>query len=121
MPAQPQNLDRDLLNGSINVLVLAVLADGRQYGYGIRKQLTQFTGQAVAYARLYPLLHTLESQGLVTAEPDPASARKRKWYTLTEAGQRVLIKSATQWQAAIARQQSIVLPAVRRLATKTET
>ncbi|MFN3166584.1 MAG: PadR family transcriptional regulator [Phycisphaeraceae bacterium] len=111
---------RDLFRGSLELLVLAVLADGRRYGYAIQKQLKHDCGQSVQAGSLYPLLHRLESAGLVAATWDKSSARERKWYELTPAGQKQLRKSAADWQAYIARLQGLVLPAVRRVATQTK-
>lgn len=107
---------RDLFRGSLDVMVLSVLADGRQYGYSIQKQLKLHSGQIIQAGSLYPLLHRLEADGLIIATWDKTSARERKWYELTSAGEKRLRKSATDWQAYIARLQALVLPAVRRIA-----
>ena len=109
---------RDLLRGSLDVMVLAVLADGQQYGYSIQKQIKLHSGQTIQAGSLYPLLHRLESEGLIAATWDKSSARERKWYELTPAGEKKLRKSAADWQAYIARLQGLVLPAVRRVAAQ---
>ena len=108
---------RDLFRGSQEVLVLAVLAEGRQYGYAIQKQVREALGQAINAGTLYPLLHRLEAAGWVRAHWDDTTGRNRKGYTLTAAGQRQLRSAAADWQAAIAQMQALVLPALRRLAT----
>jgi DNA-binding PadR family transcriptional regulator len=109
------NSPRDLARGSREVLVLAILADGRQYGYAIQKRFRQATGEPLQPGSLYPLLHRLEEEGWVRAERETSTGRPRRWYTLTEAGQRRLRAAAAAWQASIARMQSLVLPALRRL------
>lgn len=109
---------RDLFRGSLDVMVLAVLADGKQYGYSLQKELKLSSGQSIQAGSLYPLLHRLEAQGLITATWDTTTARERKWYELTAAGQKKLRKSAADWQAYIARLQGLVLPAVRRVAAQ---
>ena len=116
--ADNDKFKRDLFRGSLGVMVLSVLADGRQYGYAIQKQLKQSSGQTIQAGTLYPLLHQLESEGLIKATWDTTTARERKWYELTSAGQKKLRKSAADWQAYIARLQSLVLPAVRRIAAQ---
>ena len=118
MPSEPKIAYRDLFRGSLDVLVLSVLADGRQYGYAIQKQIRLLTGQPLQPGTLYPLLHRLESDGLVESTVDHSSARQRKWYALTDRGRATLRRSAAEWQAAIARMQALVLPAVRRVAAK---
>ncbi|MBX2850808.1 MAG: helix-turn-helix transcriptional regulator [Phycisphaeraceae bacterium] len=116
--ATPANKShRDLFRGSLDVMVLSVLADGSQYGYAIQKQLHLHSGQKIQAGSLYPLLHRLESEGLILATWDKSSARERKWYELTPAGEKKLCKSAADWQAYIARLQGLVLPAIRRIAT----
>lgn len=114
----PEKYKRDLFRGSLDVMVLAVLCDGRQYGYSIQKQIKLSSGQSIQAGSLYPLLHRLESDGLIKATWDKSSARERKWYELTAAGEKKLRKSATDWQAYIARLQGLVLPAVRRIAAQ---
>ena len=98
-------------------MVLAVLAEGRQYGYSIQKRVREVSGQTVKAGTLYPLLHRLEAEGWVRAAWDSSTGRDRKWYTLTAAGQRRLRSAAADWQAAIARMQALVLPALRHLTT----
>ncbi|MFI4860058.1 MAG: PadR family transcriptional regulator [Phycisphaerales bacterium JB063] len=117
MPMQDK-ARRDLFRGSLEVLVLSLLADGRAYGYAIQKRLKQAGGQTVQYGSLYPLLHRLEADGLIQATWDRSSARERKWYELTAAGKRELRRSAADWQAYLARLQAQVLPAVRNIASQ---
>lgn len=117
MPNTPADPHRDLFRGSLDVLTLAVLADSPRYGYAIQKQLDQYLGQRPTPGTLYPLLHRMESQGLIQSTTETTSARPRKWYTLTPEGRTALRKQAADWQATIARLQSVVLPAVRRIAT----
>ena len=109
---------RALFRGSLEVLVLAVLADGDRYGYVIQRRVREASGQSVTPGSLYPLLHRLEEDGLVEARWEADTGRSRKWYTLTDAGRRRLRESAADWQAMIARMQGLVLPALRRVASR---
>ncbi len=115
----PTSLDdkarRDLLHGSLDVLVLSVLADGPQYGYAIQRELKLASGQSIKAGSLYPLLHRLESEGLVKPTWEKTTGRERKWYALTPAGQKRLQTQAAAWQAYLARLQSLVLPALRQV------
>lgn len=106
---------RDLFRGSLDVMVLAVLADGKQYGYSIQKRVKEASGQMIKAGSLYPLLHRLEADGLVKATWESDTGRDRKWYTLTAAGQRQLKATAADWQAAFARMSALVLPALRQV------
>lgn len=107
---------RELFRGSLEVLVLAVLADGRQYGYALQKRVHAASGQTLKAGSLYPLLHRLEADGLLTSTRDTDTGRERNWYALTPAGRGRLKTAAADWQAAFARMSGLVLPAVRRVA-----
>ncbi|MEM6394062.1 MAG: PadR family transcriptional regulator [Planctomycetota bacterium] len=109
---------RDLFRGSLDTMVLAVLVDGPQYGYAIQKKVREASGQSVAAGSLYPLLHRLEVEGLVTPQWEEGKGRPRKWYALTPAGQARLKSQAADWQAYLARLQGLILPALRRVATQ---
>ena len=117
MPATAPNTRRDLFRGSIEVLVLSVLTDGPAHGYAIQQQLQHALGQSLPAGSLYPLLHRLEIETWITSIQITYRGRPRKVYQLTQNGQRHLRRSATDWQATIAQLQSLVLPAVRRVAT----
>ena len=107
---------RELFRGSLDVLVLSVLADGRQYGYGIERRIGEASGQSVKAGTLYPLLQRFEGAGWVESEQESDTGRPRKWYRLTPAGRAHFRAAAAEWQAGIARLQGQVLPAVRRSA-----
>jgi PadR family transcriptional regulator, regulatory protein PadR len=90
---------RDLLRGSLDLMVLSVLAGGRQYGYLIQKHVREASGGRVdlAAGTLYPLLHRLEDDGLVRASWDSSTGRQRKWYELTATGRKRLNAQAQEW------------------------
>jgi len=92
--------DRDLLRGSLDLMVLSVLADESQYGYSIQKRLnTVSLGKVKLPAgTLYPLLHRLEADKLIKSKWDDSTGRKRKWYELTVKGKKRLSAQANQWQ-----------------------
>lgn len=92
---------RDLLRGSHDLFVLSVLADGPQYGYAIARTVNARTEGEVTLspAVLYPLLHRLEADGLVSANWEEVvgerndgkrPGRRRKWYRLSAKGRRRL-------------------------------
>ncbi len=95
-----EKFQRDLLRGSLDLMVLSVLAEESQYGYSIQKQLnTVSLGKVKLPAgTLYPLLHRLESDKLIKSRWDESTGRKRKWYDLTAKGMKRLTAQANQWQ-----------------------
>jgi PadR family transcriptional regulator PadR len=90
---------RDLMRGSLDLMVLSVLAEGPQYGYLIQKRLGTVSDDLVQLkaGTLYPLLHRLEQAGAITARWDNTTGRDRKWYALTDKGRRRLQTQAHEW------------------------
>jgi DNA-binding PadR family transcriptional regulator len=91
--------ERDLLRGSLDLMILSVLAGGKKYGYLLQKQVRDASGGRVDLpaGTLYPLLHRLEEDKLIKSSWDDATGRKRKWYELTAAGQKRLKTQAQAW------------------------
>jgi DNA-binding PadR family transcriptional regulator len=91
--------ERDLLRGSLDLVVLSVLAGGRKYGYLVQKEVREASGGRVdlAAGTLYPLLHRLEDDGLIKSSWDDSTGRERKWYELTAAGRKRLSAQAQEW------------------------
>jgi DNA-binding PadR family transcriptional regulator len=90
----------DLLRGSLDLMVLSVLADEPKYGYLIQKRLEEATAGRVSIpaGTLYPLLHRLEADRLIRSRWEEATGRRRKWYEITAKGKKNLVKQASQWQ-----------------------
>lgn len=91
---------KDLVRGSLDLMVLSILASESQYGYLIQKRLNLATDGAVKLpaGTLYPLLHRLESKRLIRSRWDSSTGRRRKWYDITPAGRKRLEKQANQWK-----------------------
>lgn len=91
---------RDLLRGSLDLMVLSVLNDGSKYGYLIQKQIREASGERVKLqaGTLYPLLHRLEEDKLIRSRWDESSGRNRKWYEITAAGKHRLQKQTQEWK-----------------------
>ena len=96
-----ERFQKELVRGSLDVLVLSALADAAKYGYLIQKHVREATnGQAkLSAGTLYPLLHRLEAKKLVRSYWDESTGRPRKWYTLTAAGRQRLVSDARQFQS----------------------
>jgi PadR family transcriptional regulator PadR len=94
------SFDSELLRGSLDLMVLSVLAEKPLYGYLIQQRLREATGERVSLSAstLYPLLHRLEADKHVKATWDDVTGRKRKWYALTPVGRKVLNQRAVQWR-----------------------
>ena len=94
-----EKFQRDLLRGSLDLMVLSVVAGEPQYGYLIQKRINLASdGQVKLPAgTLYPLLHRLESEKLIRSKWDSSTGRKRKWYEITAKGKKRLTVQVNQW------------------------
>ena len=99
----------DLLQGTLDLLILRTLMLGPEHGWGISQRIQQMTTDVlrVNQGSLYPALHRLELQGWIASEWGlSASNREAKFYRLTKTGQRHLEKETANWErlaAAVAR------------------
>ncbi|MEZ0542611.1 PadR family transcriptional regulator [Fibrella arboris] len=78
-----------VLKGSLPVIILTLLAGReRMYGYEITQQVKAMTAgeMVLTEGSLYPSLHKLEAEGLLTAETEVVAGRARKYYSLTKTG-----------------------------------
>ena len=90
----------DLLQGTLDLLILQVAALGPVHGYAIAQRLNQISKEAlqVQQGSLYPALHRLEKRGCLKAEWRAAdSGREAKFYALTAAGRKRLNVERTEW------------------------
>ena len=95
-------IERELKRGSIELIVLHLLASGEAYGYEIVTKLTSRTNGAlgVTDGTLYPVLYRLERAGFVVVRWEtPARGVPRKYYQLTEAGRDELVRLTREWNA----------------------
>lgn len=91
----------DLLQGTLDLLLLQVVALGPLHGYAIGQRLQQITKDAlqVQQGSLYPALHRLEERGWLRAEWRPSeTGRDAKFYSLTRAGRTQLAAERLNWQ-----------------------
>jgi PadR family transcriptional regulator, regulatory protein PadR len=96
------HIDKDLIAASATPLVLAMLAEGENYGYAILKRVRALSGGEFEWTdgMLYPLLHRLSRLGYVTTEwRTPPEGRRRKYYALTDEGRVALADQQRQWAA----------------------
>ena len=91
----------DLVQGTLDLLILKILALEPQHGWAISQRLKLVSGDVlqVSDGSLYPALHKLEQEGWITAEWKPSENNRRaKFYSLTRIGRRQLQKEAASWQ-----------------------
>ena len=93
--------DKSLVSGSMALLVLKLLEDGDKYGYQMTSELRQRSEDVfhLKAGTLYPLLHTLEEKGLVTAYEREAAGKPRRYYHLTKEGEAALREKEAAWHA----------------------
>ena len=90
-----------LLQGTLDLLVLRVLAAGPMHGWGIADRLAQLSEQALELGEgtLYPALYRMEARGWIRAEWALSDHnRKAKYYALTRAGRRQLEEESAHWE-----------------------
>ena len=95
-----RSIERELKRGSLELIVLHLLASGEAYGYEIVSKLTEETNGAleVADGTLYPVLYRLERAGFVEVRWEtPPRGVPRKYYQLTPAGREELERLKFEW------------------------
>ena len=91
----------DLLQGTLDLLILKTLAIGSMHGWGISQRIQQTSEDVlrVNQGSLYPALHRLEAAGWIEAEWGASeNNRQAKFYKLTRAGQKQLRDQTAQWE-----------------------
>jgi transcriptional regulator len=91
----------DLLQGTLDLLILKTLAEGPMHGWGISLRIQQVSEEVlqVNQGSLYPALHRLEQQGLIAAEwGSSENNRQAKFYELTRNGRKQLTEETRNWE-----------------------
>jgi PadR family transcriptional regulator PadR len=90
----------ELLKGNLELLLLAVLTEGPLHGYAAIEALKRRSGGAfdLPEGTVYPALHRLERNGLVTSRWSSESGRRRRVYALTRDGKRELAERRATWE-----------------------
>ena len=90
----------DLVQGTLDLLIMKILALEALHGWAIGQRLRQVSGDVlqVSDGSLYPALHKLENEGWIAAEWKPSENNRRaKFYSLTRPGRRQLEKETASW------------------------
>ncbi|MGC9522049.1 MAG: PadR family transcriptional regulator [Anaerolineae bacterium] len=87
------------VKGSLRLLILDALSRGASYGYQIAKEIKAKSDGVLDFQEgtLYPTLHKLEKDGLIEAYSAEVDGRQRRYYRLTEAGERALSRERQEW------------------------
>jgi PadR family transcriptional regulator PadR len=95
-------IPKDLAAASSRPLILAILAQGEDYGYSIIRRVRDASGGDIEWGEgmLYPVLHRLEAEGLIRSRwRDADNGRRRKYYQLSAPGRRSLAVHREQWNS----------------------
>ena len=95
------NKKTDLLQGTLDLLILKTLQPGPTHGWDISQRIRQVSGEALSVNQgsLYPALHRLEAQGWIAAEWGASDNNRRaKFYRLTAVGRRQLVAETENWK-----------------------
>jgi PadR family transcriptional regulator PadR len=101
----------DLVQGTLDLLIMKILALEPLHGWAIGQRLRQVSGEIlqVSDGSLYPALHKLENEGWIEAEWKPSENNRRaKFYSLTRPGRRQLEKESANWDRLSAAITSVV-------------
>jgi len=91
----------DLVQGTLDVLILKLLAREPMHGWAIAQRIRQMSNEVlqVGQSALYPALHKLEQQGWIEAEWKASENNRRaKYYSLTRAGRKALASESARWE-----------------------
>jgi PadR family transcriptional regulator PadR len=92
---------KELLKGAADTLVLSAFAEGEMYGYQVVKELERRSQGffQLKEGTLYPILHRLEKQGLLSARwVTMPNGSERRYYALTRSGRHALSDKLSEWQ-----------------------
>ena len=104
----------EILQGTLDLLVLQTLARGEQHGHGISQTIRARSGEllSVETGSLYPALHRLEKKGWLESEWKVSENHQRaKYYSLTKAGRKQLIAEHDKWLQLVQAVSGVLGPA----------
>jgi PadR family transcriptional regulator, regulatory protein PadR len=112
--AKKENEKLDLLQGTLDMMVMRTLQAGKANGYEIAKAIERLSDEVlqVDHGSLYPALHRLELNGLISGKWEVSSTNRRaRYYRLTAAGRKQLSVQQSKWQIMAAAVSRVMGPA----------
>jgi transcriptional regulator len=104
----------ELLQGTLDMLILRTLRRAPQHGHGIGQVIRQSSADLLQIERgsLYPALHRLEARGLIASEWKNSDLNRRaKYYRLTSAGDKELLAEESKWKLMVRAISRVMRPA----------
>lgn len=105
--------NQEFIRGTLRTIVLRLLAQqGQMYGYEITQAVEERTGGelTLTFGALYPLLHKLENEGLLTTQSQEVDGRLRKYYQLTPTGNETAIRKVDEFERFIQLMRLLIRP-----------
>ncbi len=100
MPQSKQDRQSDVLQGTLDLLILKAVSLGPLHGYGVLLRIQQISGEelVIQQGSLYPALYRLEHQGAIVSEwGESENNRRAKYYRLTDLGRDRLAEETDRW------------------------
>ena len=93
-------ISKELLKGSTKMLILEMVKDENMYGYQMIKKLKEKSNNVFEFKEgtLYPILHSLEEEWLISSYWDDTTGKKRKYYAITTEGKKSLKEKNEEWK-----------------------
>lgn len=93
-------ISKELVGGSNTLLILNLLKNKNMYGYQIIKELSEKSENVfeMREGTLYPILHSMEEKDLIVSYWDESTAKKRRYYSITEKGKKQLKEQMEEWK-----------------------
>lgn len=104
-------VDKSLVSGSTVMLILKLLENHEMYGYQMIEELENKSNQVFTLkaGTLYPILHTLEQEQMVTSKEGLSEeGRKRKYYKITEKGRKQLQERTREWETYVSAVTNVI-------------
>jgi transcriptional regulator len=104
----------ELLQGTLDMLILRTLQWGPQHGHGVGQAIRQSSADLLLIERgsLYPALHRLEARGLIASEWKASDLNRRaKYYTITKTGRKQLVAEQSKWKLLVKAITRVMRPA----------
>ena len=110
------DIDKQLLKGSMKMIVLHIISSSPCHGYEISSRITKLSDKSfsISEGTLYPLLHSLQADSYISASQEQIGGRKKKVYRLTSKGKKLLNEKKKEWNTFSSVMDSVIASLVIR-------